>query len=959
MTRTVTINFEGKRRKLKVEDEFTELAPEEQVELLESYIYRKDSQSGLGPVADVLEDAARQSLRPFGRMGEISEEQRRSGWKNLEKGIKSLSEGELLSGGFNTLMGAAQWLLSPVTAITSGAAGEPTRDLAERGLDKYIEAMGGEPGATQRGREAGYYTPADALGHTAAAALDVFTPGSYAKAVQASMPAGKSVEGAMGYLAGNRARVPQTTAPYKMPDPADYIPGPPKPTVADEAVDEYDLWTRLLAPKTKVGESVPAGPGTVEHLSTDVVGDIATDAGLLTRVQRVRELAGDDSEELYRTVGSELGAALENGDIGASSLVKILDDLKIPAKEFFETTIRDSARNLNIMSQTAKQLAKNKDLPSTVRAELKLIADQIDSTGEISNVEKFFNTWRKVENVRRGFMVSQLATAVRNAISQTGRLSIGMVDDMIQGALRGGTARESMKNVWDSVSSDFRALPFIRDKKLLNDVFEGNPITEETLFTRAVHESKAVGKVTKAVNAMNILQEKFFRRVAFQARLDKRLKEVGMDVRTMDPKKIPPEILDDAVAHALDISFASNGGKIAQAVTRAFEAVPIWYHVNPFPRFAYANALPFLAEHSPYGLFKAFSPKTIAKLSSGNPRDFAKFASRGLIGTILLGKAMEIRNGPNGGEKWYEYNVGETDELGRQKTIDLRAYAPLSTYLFLAEALKPDNNLLWTDWSEAALGLNRLSGTGLVLIDAVKARGDDVSVDILMKYVGELTGTPTIPVRQFKDFYEAYTGDDARRSTRVDDRGESFIAPTAANIPWVSEEFLPMARSPLREGPIRGEPVTLFGIEIPAPAAKQLLGVSIKRKNQVEREVDRLGLDPSAYLPRTGVEEANRYIAAQMAPMVANLVGRMMSTNTPPAKMFPGLRKGEWLVGFDPDTPYKDLNDEGKVLALSAVLSIIKQAARKKMERLEKGLYAKVVREGVPETEMRYYESKM
>ncbi len=947
MTRTVTINFEGKRRKLKVEDEFTELAPEEQVELLESYIYRKDSQSGLGPVADVLEDAARHSLRPFGRVGEISEEERRSGWKNLEKGIKSLSEGELLSGGFNTLIGAAQWLFSPVTGAARGIAGEPF----EWGAETAARAAGmPEEYAKQTGQ---------LVGGVAELAPQVFTPGSYAKAVQASMPAGKSLEGAMGYLAGNRARVPQTTAPYEVPDPADYIPGPPKPTVADEAVDEYDLWTRLLAPKTKVGESVPAGPGTVEHLSTDVVGDIATDAGLLTRVQRVRELAGDDSEELYRTVGSELGAALESGEIGASSLVKILDDLKIPAKEFFETTIRDSARNLNIMSQTAKQLAKNKDLPSTVRAELKLIADQIDSTGEISNVEKFFNAWRKVENVRRGFMVSQLATAVRNAISQFGRLSIGMVDDMIQGALRGGTARESMKNVWDSVSSDLRALPFIRDKKLLNDVFEGNPITEETLFTRAVHESKAVGKVTKAVNAMNILQEKFFRRVAFQARLDKRLKEVGMDVRTMDPKKIPPEILDDAVAHALDISFASNGGKIARDVTNAFEKIPLLYHVNPFPRFAYANALPFLAEHSPYGLFKAFSPKTIAKLSSGNPRDFAKFASRGLIGTALLGKAMEIRNGPNGGEKWYEYNVGETDELGRQKTIDLRAYAPLSTYLFLAEALKPDNNLLWTDWSEAALGLNRLSGTGLVLIDAVKARGDDVSADILMKYVGELTGTPTIPVRQFKDFYEAYTGDDARRSTRVDDRGESFIAPTAANIPWVSEEFLPVARSPLREGPIKGEPVTLFGIEIPAPAAKQLLGVSIKRKNQVEREVDRLGLDPSAYLPRTGVEEANRYMAAQMAPTVANLVGRMMGTNTPPAKMFPGLRKGEWLVGFDPDTPYKDLNDEGKVLALSAVLSIIKQAARKKMERLEKGLYAKVVREGVPETEMRYYESKM
>ena len=933
MASIVTFTFEGKKRKLKVRDEFFDLSPQARTEFLKSYIYRKDSESGLGPAGDFLKESARQMTRPLRRTFEISEEERKAGLDKLSKGLKSLSQDNMLAGGFNVLMGAATWLLSPITGAARGISGEPVGDVTEAGA-----RLAGMP--EDYARKTGEF-----VGGLAQFAPEFFTPGAYSKAVQASMPVGEKLTGAMGYLAGNRPRVPQTTAPYRMP------------VMTERAVeDDYEMWQRLLAPKTKVGKSIPVRPGTVEHLSTDTVRDIVTDEGLLTRVQKARELAGEDSEKLYRTVSSELGAALEKGEIGASSLVKILDDLNVPAKEFFDTTLRDSARNMNIMSQAAKQLSKNRDLPATVRAELKQMADEIDNSGEISNVEKFWNQWRKVENIRRGFMVSQLATAVRNAVSQTGRLSIGMVDDMIQGALRGSTARESMKNVWDSVSSDFRSLPLVRDKKLLDDVFEGNPITEETLFTRTVHESKAVGAVTKGVNAMNILQEKFFRRMAFQARLDKRLKEVGMDVRTMDPKKIPSEILDDAVQHAMDISFASNGGRIAQSITNAFEKLPFLYHVNPFPRFAYANALPFLAEHSPYGLFKAFSPKTIAKLSSGNPREFAKAASRGLVGTVLLGKAMEIRNGPSGGERWYEYNV--EDELGRKRTIDLRAYAPLSTYLFLAEALKPDNNLRGEDWAEAVIGLNRLSGTGLVLIDAIKARSETTTEKIVKNYVGELLGTATIPIRQVKDFYEAYTGDVARKSTRMDDPWESLVAPTVANIPGLSENLLPTARSPLRVGPIKGEPVTLFGIEIPAPAAKQLLGVSLKRKNKVEREVDRLGLDPSSYLPRTGVAEANRYMAAQMAPMVTNLVSRMMDSNVPPAKIFPGLRKGKWLTMFDPDTPYRELNDEGKVLALSAALSLIKREARKKMKLLEKRLYDKVIREGTPEAEMEYYESR-
>ena len=67
-----------------------------------------------------------------------------------------------------------------------------------------------------------------------------------------------------------------------------------------------------------------------------------------------------------------------------------------------------------------------------------------------------------------------------------------------------------------------------------------------------------INRYARFINSANILQERFFRRVAFQARLDKNLKEKNFpDINTIDPKKIPAELLDDAVQHALDISFAS------------------------------------------------------------------------------------------------------------------------------------------------------------------------------------------------------------------------------------------------------------------------------------------------------------------------------------------------------------------------------------------------------------------
>lgn len=122
----------------------------------------------------------------------------------------------------------------------------------------------------------------------------------------------------------------------------------------------------------------------------------------------------------------------------------------------------------------------------------------------------------------------------------------------------------------------------------------------------------------------------------------------------------------------MDISFASSGGQTAQKITKAFENIPFLYTINPYPRFAFANALPFIAEHSPLGFAKAFSPRTLADLASGDGRRFGRAASRAMIGTFLMGTAWQMRNDPSvSGEKYNELR-GEGGEV-----YDVRPYSPL------------------------------------------------------------------------------------------------------------------------------------------------------------------------------------------------------------------------------------------------------------------------------------------
>ena len=868
--------------------------------------------------------ALSEAAQPVVRAGELISDEWGAGQEMMKKASEGLSSGRMPLGAFWWLLGALRSGFAPLTGGARGLITEPVGENAK----KLIETFSGldeeeRQAVRQFAAENNIKLPGHFLGEVAGAGVEVAGPGAYVKMLNSML--GKS--GGHWFL--NKYGVPQHSV-YGAAGSKGHIPegimGPPdlRPTPKEATfVDLVDDAGRPTVGATHIDE---AAPGLVERMSVKLFGEVARNPELVQRVEAARR-SGKVGERLYTSIGNELFEAIRRGDLGSNNLLKILDDLGVDAVEVFRQTASEGGRNLNTLSQIAKQLAKQKTTPAPLRKELDDIAADLERRYGTGNNTVPYKIWRGIHkgiNVWRASAVSQAATAMRNAIGQTGRLGIGIIDDAIQAGIRGTSGRQSMRNVLDSLKADGRALkdqiPLIKDKKLLDDIMDGNPITENQLLNKSVHEIDVLNRYARWINSLNMVQEKFFRRLAFQARLDKLLREhkdnlPGID--SIDPKKIPAELLDDAVQHALDISFASSGGKVARMVTKGFDNIPLLYTINPFPRFAFGNALPFLIEHSPLGLAKALGPQAMKELAKGNTRTFSRAASRGLIGTTMLGAAMQMRDHPNAGERYYEWYTGPPDpETGERPYADLRAFAPFTTYLFMAEALKgKDSTLNAMDYANATIGINRISGTGLVFVDALRAKKGEALENLTAKFVGQWGGVFTYPLKQAVDVEYAVKGGGPARDVSGDTLTEQILNPSKANIPIVERGL------PARQDYIRGE------VERYVPF------VTTRKKNVVEAELDRLGILRYTQGPRGGTKESVRWRSGVMSDYTSPIITAIISSNVPVRELssIQGMNNLKLPKMLEGDKSYGELGDEGKKLVLKSALALIRKTAKDEM----------------------------
>ena len=233
--------------------------------------------------------------------------------------------------------------------------------------------------------------------------------------------------------------------------------------------------------------------------------------------------------------------------------------------------------------------------------------------------ERALDGFARMEDFRRGILVTQLATAMRNMSSQAGRLVLAQFNEALQSTITGGLKAVGLAdeatngiNVFNSLYSrlsprgrtelsrilDSDKAAMHKARMLTQSVHEvpsGTGSLPDTVISRAAHIGQRLSYV---LNTVNRGQEHFFRKIAFEAKLKQRIKDLGKDYRTVDPSEIPEGVYREAVDYALEMTFsASPTSKSWREFLDAYRKLGLTT-VNPFPRFAFVNALPFVFNHS-------------------------------------------------------------------------------------------------------------------------------------------------------------------------------------------------------------------------------------------------------------------------------------------------------------------------------------------------------------------------
>ena len=826
----------------------------------------KEKTYALGVVEDTIADVFSQAAKPFKWGVESYEKARTEGREMVSRGIgKNRSPlGRVMDIGLGTL----QYVMAPLTAVAepfgkalAEATASPWLGSVHPAQKEVAEFVG------KLGEEAVYFIP---FGGTIKQMMMKGEPGLKAAEETAKIT----------------NMLKSKTKPIK----------PAEPSI-------QDIIQSAQPPKLKTAGPLKAI--TEPQVKQTIINDItkAATGALEGRL--------DESRRIF----SQIADALYIGEINPNGILEVLPKFNLSPEQFakmYMETVSQGGRILGYHGRAAKELqfAFRKHPEATAILDMALKKE----IKEPYAIDKVMEMYSRVENFRRAMLVGQVATAVRNAWSQTGRIALGAFDDALQGAVRGSvggqgkTFEQMMEGLNTAVAVSNRFSKKGREK-LLN-VLESQQasIQKLRLFSQPVHEVQMGGKIAHFTNTLNRGQEFFFRRIGFEAKLRSLLDRKGLDFNTINPKNISEKDIAEAANYALEMTFASSPKSPAGVeFLKAWNKIPFMTLINPFPRFNFFNAIPFVFEHSPLGYLNALKPSTLKELASGNPEVFAKAASRATLGSMGLSSAMSLRQSKYAGEKWYQIKTGTDPNTGKSKYIDTRAFAPFSTYLFLAEAIANPKNITPADWAQAVVGLNRIAGTGLVVMDWIRAQSGESLEKQMKNFVGQYAASFFTPARSLSDFYQTVNKEEG---ISRDTKQSPFIAPLLANLPHYSQMLPERPSLFTTERSYRGDPIKIFGKEMPAGVFRQMTGLSQRTKTVVQKEVDSLNVKYSSLYPTTGNPRANRLMVKYMAPLIEKAGPRLIKNYM-----------------------YKRLSNEGKKIALSQLFSEAKEEASKQLAR--------------------------
>ena len=301
-----------------------------------------------------------------------------------------------------------------------------------------------------------------------------------------------------------------------------------------------------------------------------------------------------DKSRIARQLGAlgNLERAIRRGQMSPKARAELqlkLKDPNLPAKE--KADIEELLNETRILTKEERaMLAEHGTDPSIVEG---------------------LGTWRRLENIRRGMLVSQIATAMRNAFTGVGNLTMGVVQEGFENAIkftfdRAGMSKraeaihpvrgmEAILNIVGRVeknadggfgfkhgelgerlrSLDSEGTEFVdnllsifpKERDLLSSAFNADIIASGT----ASGVLKRVEDFALMLNGFNRFQEDVFRRGTFKAEIGRQVEKYGVKLddgtvyRNIDELEeegllghIPQAYMRNSVEKALDVTWAKQ-----------------------------------------------------------------------------------------------------------------------------------------------------------------------------------------------------------------------------------------------------------------------------------------------------------------------------------------------------------------------------------------------------------------
>ena len=581
---------------------------------------------------------------------------------------------------------------------------------------------------------------------------------------------------------------------------------------------------RIIAASIEIADRI--GWKTTDDPTDRITMAIARSIELADILEQEAKLASKEFGGVGRTLG--LGDAVSKTKkvkpLRREELTKIAEKYNLTPDELAMVFISDASkagRLLGTLSGVKRKLTPSEQTQvnnhpkimenlSIVSPEMaKVLDEKLASVGKVG--QKSWEVFKNVDILRRGLMVVQPKTTIRNLMNAGIRAPIYMLDHGFNDLLQNGRLT-GLKSAL-KLPKDF----LLRgDAESLALIFqEGNPLTYQRVFREAMDLNEELGagsgfaRLGRKINVLNTMLDNGIKKTIFlneirtaiggQDALNAYMKGQGGAEKNLDFNdwfRLNPELAAKAMDEALSFTYQKGfkKGTAAGWITQQ-SANPIFTAFVPFPRFL-VNQTQFMYEHAPLLSFAGAGIQKIRGKPLGiNMRErFVKQAT----GSLFLYGALQVR-AMQGPDTPWNYIKDQSTGMLYDITALLGPFAP---YFFTADFILRANKgaltenvpimsqemqnkyektnwdtINWREVSKAFTGMQIKGGidTGFVVLDELftdlaglgEEDTDSKALKILAKFGANYTRTFTIPVGVFKDL-DATFDPDARKIMDTD-----------------------------------------------------------------------------------------------------------------------------------------------------------------------------------------------